>query len=194
MKNSDAAHRRSALAPGCLPDAASRATISLPRRQFILRVLPALLITAAAPPRIRAQTITPEKPRALDSATMQILLALAETINGVQPLRGHYARYYRHQVRHQPGYSAACRLLAGAVENAARRITGNGFVACDALARTDILSRLAPTSADEREFMERFCQETLAIFQKTDMWIQLGYRSWPGSARGLDEYRTPLPA
>jgi hypothetical protein len=121
---------------------------------------------------------------------MRILLAAAEGVTGVSPLRGHYQSYYRHRAARSPFYSLAYAEFANAVQDTAARVAARDFAELAMPGRRHVLN-LVRTGPDGRRFEDVFFQETLALFLKTDAWLELGYPSWEGSARGLASYRRP---
>jgi hypothetical protein len=156
---------------------------------------------------------------ALPRATLEVLMAAAEGLAGVRPLRGHYARYFEYRAKNVRGYAALYESFAAEVRR--RR---PDFLAADLDARLEVLDRLryhgatgelapparggsleasfaaAPAgfSAELTEdalrsirFERYVLQEILVVFANTDGLLALGYRSWPGGARGLEEHLHP---
>jgi hypothetical protein len=74
------------------------------------------------------------------------------------------------------------------VQGIALRVARQEFPAIEMSGRRNLLD-LVRNSRHGRRFEDVFFQETLAIFLRTDAWLQLGYSSWEGSARRLDSYR-----
>ena len=120
-------------------------------------------------------------PGELDDEIVAMLLATAECITGVRPLRGNYEHYFRHHAASKPGYRALylrfCELLHD-----------HGFAHAEPHAQARIIEAVRATQLDAT-MAQAIVRETLAVFERTDAWLQLGYKSWPGSARGLDLYR-----
>ncbi|MFI5783354.1 hypothetical protein [Nocardia sp. NPDC051570] len=139
-------------------------------------------------PRVVEGIATPESSTPLEAATTRILLAAAEGVTGLRPLRGHYERYYRHRAARSPHYAQAYTAFANTTQGAALRIARQDFTSLAIPGRRHLL-QLIRMSPNGQQFEDVFFQETLAIFLKTDAWLQLGYQSWEGSARGLDSYR-----
>jgi hypothetical protein len=170
----------------------------------------------AAAPRV-SRTHAP--PAALPKATLDMLLAAAEGLTGVRPLRGHYARYFEYRAVNMTGYAALYEAFAAEVHR-----LDPGFLAAGLDARLEVLDRiryrspkgeLSPPGRDEDLDMPRaptatslpaglpeaalrairferyVLQEILTVFAKTDAWLALGYRSWRFSPRGLEEHLHP---
>jgi hypothetical protein len=147
---------------------------------------------AGASVTLHAQDRTPAAnpvARALSPAIVRTLLASAEAVTGVQPLHGHYAAYWEHQALNRPGVREVYgRFVETVAANAASAGIAD-FAVADLRVRAAILDGLRSLPDVVREFELPVFQEILAVFQRTDAWLQLGYAAWPGSARGLDEYR-----
>jgi len=124
----------------------------------------------------------------IDATTMRVLLAAAESVTGVRPLRGHYESYYDRRASQSPICAQVYREFAAVVEGAALRLTRQEFASIALASRRHVLDAVR-TSGPGRRFEDVFFQETLMIFLKTDAWLQVGYPSWEGSPRGLDSYR-----
>jgi hypothetical protein len=74
----------------------------------------------------------------------------------------------------------------------AARATGTSFAASPFATRVAIIGEIRASPHQARWFERRIFQETLAVFEKSDAWLQLGYASWPGSPRGHDVYQQPI--
>lgn len=128
----------------------------------------------------------------LDESTLRILMAAAEAVTGVQPLRGHYASYYRHQALYRQGYLTLYGQFAEEVCRSAGKYGYRDFGACNLATRFQILESLRTRSETKQRFEKPVFQETLAVYEATDVWLRLGYLSWEGSARGLESYRSSI--
>lgn len=138
--------------------------------------------------RVAGGSSAPDSAAPLEAATIRILLAAAEAVTGQCPLRGHYEPYYRSRAARFPFYSQAYTAFANTAQDTALRLTQQDFTSAAMPERRHLL-HLIRASPFGRRFEDVFFQETLAVFLKTDAWLQLGYRSWEGSARGLDSCR-----
>jgi hypothetical protein len=161
------------------------------RREFIKRTTEAGMVLAALSGGgpFCASATQPDRPRTVDQSTLQLLLAAAEAVTGVRPLRGHYVDYYRYRAMHSPSHLETYNRFRDAVSRVVRKSGYNEFVACDLSVRFRILDALRSDADNAGEFEIPVFQETLAVFEKTDAWLVLGYESWEGSARGLDSYQ-----
>ncbi len=128
----------------------------------------------------------------LDAHTLSVLMATAEAVTGIPSLQGYYESYYDHQAVHRAGYLLLYRQYADRVDRAAKRSGGANFLACDVPTRIAIIERVRSMLGGAPQFEIPIFQETLAVYQKTDAWLQLGYLSWPGSPRGQDFYKEPF--
>lgn len=168
------------------------------RRQFIEFLVHAGIAAAGLPKSgtAVASAPAPDVPvdgiGMLDEPTLRVLMATAEALAGMQPLRGHYEAYYRHQARHRAGYLSLYKRFADEVRSSARKAGREDFAACDLPERFRILDSIRSKPDAAREFELPVFRETLAVFEATDAWLMLGYVSWEGSPRGLDIYREPF--
>jgi len=143
-------------------------------------------------------------PAPLSEATAAALTAAAATVIGEPIDRAHYAEYYRWRAEHLRGYHALYEAFARDVNRGARAAGGRVFADSTASVRRAVLepARRArdPESAWDRlraavgerswQVYDRYIlAEALALFARTDAWVVLGYRGWPGQPRGLDRYR-----
>lgn len=148
------------------------------------------LAGASVPLHAQVGAPSPNAPvRVLPPSALRTLMACAEAVTGVKPLRGHYVAYWEHQASNRPGHLALYARFVETVTASAASAGITDFAAADLRARTAILDGLRSLPDVSREFEVPVFQEILAVFQRTDAWLQLGYAGWPGSARGLDEYR-----
>jgi hypothetical protein len=127
----------------------------------------------------------------LDQPTLRILMATAEAVAGMRPLRGHYEAYYRHQASQRAGYLALYGRFSDEVRRHTRSSGCEDFAACDLPERFRILESIRANSGVAPAFEVPVFQETLAVFEATDAWLAMGYVSWEGGPRGLDVYRQP---
>jgi hypothetical protein len=137
----------------------------------------------------------------------------------VRPLRGHYARYFEYRAVNMTGYAALYEAFAADVRRLDPGFLAAGLDArlevLDRMRYRSAKGELAPPGRDEDldtrraptatalpeglpeaalraiRFERYILQEILAVFSKTDAWLALGYRSWPESARGLEEHLRP---
>lgn len=125
-----------------------------------------------------------------DKPTIALLMATARTITGLAALQGPYEGYYEYQAENRPGHLIIYQAFARTVR-AAMGESSTDFSALPNADRLSLLNHIRASSEGSR-FEVPIFQETLGVFAKTDAWLLLGYDGWPGSARGLDEYRNPV--
>jgi len=164
------------------------------RRQFVLQGVGAAAAGAAALPLDTIAQSGPQSAPVLPQQVLRTLMASAEVVTGVRPLRGHYEAYYIYQATQRPAYRVLYRRFAEALSATAGELGLGDFAGADVRARAGILDNLRSRQDFSREFEIPVIQETLAVFARTDAWLALGYASWEGSARGLDEYRRATDA
>ncbi len=147
-----------------------------------------------------------EPPGPLGSPAMAALIAAAGAVTGYAIDPAHYAEYYRWRAEHLRGYRVLYERFARDADRAARARGARSFAAATREIQLDVLGRAAPArggrpltvwerlradvAGDPWPLYERFVvRETLALFARTDAWIALGYRGWPGVPKGLDRFR-----
>jgi hypothetical protein len=162
-------------------DAAPGAGVS--RRGLLLRVA-AILGAGAA---LACAELRSGRPAPLPAATIDTLLAAAASLLGGTRVRDHYRRYL--QVRAQASGDLHARYCAAAAEldGLSRGRGGVAFVDAPRAVRDEFVS------AARHPAVRRFRDDVLWCFRKSEAFLRLGYRSWPGQPRGLDEYRSDLP-
>ncbi len=143
-------------------------------------------------------------PAALSDAAAASLVAAAETVIGVPIEPAHYAEYFRWRAEHLRGYQAVYAAFARDVDRSARAASGRTFAESPAAVRRAVLAaarragepedvwdgvRAAIGGSPWPRYNQFILDEALALFARTDAWIALGYRGWPGEPRGLDRYR-----
>ncbi len=140
----------------------------------------------------------------LAPSTIAVLVAAAEAVAGYPIDPVHYETYYRWRAEHLRGYRALYERFAQEADRGAHRLGGRPFAAASSVVRREILAHgpraRAPKTAWDRlrvqlvdydwPAFDRFVLgETIGLFARTDAWVALGYRGWPGMPRGLDRYR-----
>lgn len=156
----------------------------------------------------RGEALPDADPASLSTRELATLVAAATAVIGIPVEPGHYAEYYRWRAEHVRGYHAVYRAFAGDADRRAHAIAGRPFAdspeevrraalaparrAASARGLSDSI-RSAFDGPRWRLYDRCILAEGLALFARTDAWIALGYRGWPGQARGLDRYIT-VPA
>ena len=160
------------------------------RREFNHLILGAAAATCL--PDIASAEAVAGETGTLDDRTLAVLKATAEVVTGVQPLQGYYEDYYSYSALQRAGYLSLYRDFAGRVDRTAKRLGRADFLACDASTRAGIVEKTRSILGGGSRFENPIFQETLAVFERTDAWLQLGYAAWPGSPRGQDFYKQPI--
>jgi hypothetical protein len=160
------------------------------RRRFVQQGAGAAMAAAAALAQAQPAS-SGSVEQTLPRGVVKVLMATAEAITGVQPLRGHYEAYWNYRARYAAVYKALYLRFAEEVVSAAASAGLPDFAAADARARVGILEGLRSLPDNARDFEVPIFQEMLAVFAETDAWLALGYTGWEGTARGLEEYRRP---
>lgn len=143
-------------------------------------------------------------PGVLSTRELATLVAAATAVIGSPVEPRHYAEYYRWRAKHLRGYHALYRAFAGDADRRAHAIGGRRFADSPEEVRMAVLAPARRAAASQRgasgsvrsvfdgprwAFYDRYIlAEGLALFARTDAWIALGYRGWPGQPRGLDRY------
>jgi len=156
------------------------------RREFHQLILAASL-AAVMPARAAAA-----ETGVLDERTRLVLVANAKAITGFSALRGYYEDYYRHQALNRAGHLFVYRLYARMTDRIASETGAATFLACTDAERLAAIAKIRALPRAAQLFEGPIFQETLAVFEKTDAWLQLGYESWPGTPRGHDIYQRPI--
>lgn len=150
-------------------------------------------------------------PGPLDADALAALTAAAHALlpAGVQISR--YEAQFRWRAANRAGYRALYERFVAALDRAARSAGHARFGAADLAAQQAILARLtrarlAVRTRDplgalrlalfDREWLvfdRHILRDLLALFAQTDAWLLAGYPSHPGTPRGLDTYRQPVP-
>ncbi|MBD3883726.1 hypothetical protein IFO70_18340 [Phormidium tenue FACHB-886] len=144
-------------------------------------------------------------PGALDAQASRVLRATTEAVLAGVPVRDmkHYDDYFLWRAQHLPGYMKLYKEFAAAADQEAQNITKKNFVESDLDTRKKILDKAAkehdPGTVDKLRIVtfgsnwalynKYIVSEILQTFAKTDAYIALGHRAWPGSVRGLSEYK-----
>ena len=151
-----------------------------------------------------AVTLPDAEPAALSAGDAGTLVAAAAAVIGVPIEPVHYAEYYRWRAGHLRGYHALYRAFVRDVDRRARASAGRAFADSPVVVRRGVLEPArrarAPRSLSDHlrsnfdggawQLYDRYIlAEGLALFARTDAWTALGYRGWPGEARGLDRYQ-----
>src|SRR5579871_518863 len=160
--------------------------------------------TARGPEPSAEPVLGQEPPGPLGSRAMAALVAAAGAVTGYAIDPAHYGEYYRWRAEHLRGYRVLYERFGRDADRAARELGARSFVAATREIQLDVLGRAgrggrpmtvwerlrADVSGNPWPLYERFVvRETLALFARTDAWIALGYRGWPGVPKGLERYR-----
>jgi hypothetical protein len=130
----------------------------------------------------------------LGEGAVRALLATTEAFVGTEIERSHYEAFFRWRSENLSGYRSLYERFAVVVDRAAKESRKPDFARCDMEVRREILQSFKPNTyalvfeRDGLRFEKYIFQQILDLFSHTDAWILLGYKSWPGTPRGLDAY------
>jgi hypothetical protein len=120
--------------------------------------------------------------RRVSANLIDALVLAAEAIIALPVETSLYRDYFRWWVERSPAVRARYQRFIAVLDQEARAL-GVAFDEADTNQRRALTLDLARrrTSGD----FIRVKAEILALFVRTDAWLQLGYESWPGTARGF---------
>ncbi len=130
----------------------------------------------------------------LGEGAVRTLLATTEAFVGSELERSHYEAFFRWRSENLSGYRRLYERFTVVVDRAAKQSRKPDFASCDMEVRREILQRFTPSTyalvfdRDGLRFEKYIFQQILDLFSRTDAWVLLGYKSWPGTPRGLDAY------
>lgn len=130
----------------------------------------------------------------LNPADLEILLAVSKAILAVDGIRwARYAAYFQWRAKELPGYKQLYEQLVSWLDQGASRTYGQSFLSCNGKQQREIVEgtlryrgNLAGRLwmllfARQRFFFDQyFVRELFTLFAHTDLWLMLGYDSWPG--------------
>jgi hypothetical protein len=136
----------------------------------------------------------------LSEQALKALLAVTQTLVDSPVETSHYVEFFQWRSQNLQGYKDVYEQFAFTVNHAAKQSVNQEFSDSETGVRLRILqkTRLAGRinriqmglfERDWLRFEKYIVREILEVFNRTDAWILLGYESWPGTARGLVEYR-----
>lgn len=150
---------------------------------------------------------TPTGP--LDDKTTKGLLEVTRTLLGTKIEDEHYLDYFAWHAENLPGYQTVYVEFTSMLDEASDRRCGRPFSDCNDSEQRSIIEdeirrdipsdrvgklRNAILGSHERtlQVISRYVLvEIVGLFIATDMWVQTGYDTWPGTPRGLDDYTQP---
>jgi hypothetical protein len=131
---------------------------------------------------------------AVDGAAPRLLTHATEAIVALPIDSQLYEQYFRWRLEHlRPARLLYARFLKALASES--KAAGVDFLAAEPDARRTVLARVSQRG-DMSGAWPKLRGEMLALFARTDAWLQLGYESWPGTARGfanLDRLPARLP-
>lgn len=139
----------------------------------------------------------------LPAETLKTLMATTEALvaSPVEPT--HYQDFFNWRAANVPGYLDLYKGFSSTVNRVAEKINRRNFADHDPASRRKILVEMMTNNQRGklgRAFRGVFdrntvlfepyvIEEILALFNATDAWVLLGYSTWPGTPRGLENYR-----
>jgi len=141
-------------------------------------------------------------PAPLNQHDLDTLLAVTQTLVDTNIEKSHYEIYFEWRASNISGYSKLYKDFVIQVDQKAQKHQNKKFKDLNSMQQKDILSIILPNNLVEQFVKKLFnndqliyynfiAKEILTLFSRTDAWILLGYKHWPGQARGFDEYRIP---
>jgi len=126
--------------------------------------------------------------RPLSERTLHTLRTTVRAVIGHDVDLAAYEDYFAWRALHIPGAGARCEAFADTAEKLARDEHESSFAFCSEGTQSRVLARLfhEPEHRSVRD-------DILKRFARTEAWIAIGYDSYPGMPRGLDDYLKPLP-
>ncbi len=187
-------HRASKSFSGAVRDALSRAGRVAPFKTIYHRLaFPALHPRPAGP---------------LRDETSRALLAATAALVGSDIDATRYEEFFRWRAETIPGHRALYEKFAATLNRQARRAGRRDFAESEQSLRLEVL-RPAFRVRTAHNRLERLrigmfhgswvlfdlhiVRQIARLFARTDAWRLAGYESWPGTPRGLERYRMPLP-
>jgi len=126
--------------------------------------------------------------RPLSERTLQTLRTTARAVIGHDVDLAAYGDYFAWRALHVPGAGARCEAFAATAEKLALNEHESSFAFCSESAQSRVLARTFH-EPEHRSIRD----DILKRFARTEAWIAIGYDSYPGMPRGLDDYLKPLP-
>ncbi|MCB9452152.1 MAG: hypothetical protein H6672_11985 [Anaerolineaceae bacterium] len=143
----------------------------------------------------------------MSDAVRETMRAVTATIFINYPIDlNRYQQYFVFHAEKINGYGKLYEDFVAELDRTSSYTYSKRFVDCDEQERRSVLSPWlrTPVSREEQlvdgfrrgvfslQVSEHILTEILTIFMNTDAWIAVGYKSWPGMPRGLDDYTKPL--
>ncbi len=144
----------------------------------------------------------------LNPDTLNTLLVYTDTLLGVGVEKSRYQSFFQWHAQKVHGYKTVYEQVAKALNESARERGQCHFAGCGKEIRQEILDHaiarteptkdgwtrlwMAVTNQDWILLHKYVNTPVLKLFANTDALLLLGYESYPGTPRGLDNYRQPL--
>lgn len=139
----------------------------------------------------------------LENETLETLVSASESLIGMPIKKNHYSLYFKWRAENLQGYAGVYRKLVSRIRERSVKLFGKSFQSCSEGERSEIIRSLRNYSGTDSLrykfsalvvgeyylFEKRVFREILELFSRTDAFVHLGYRSWPGKVRGLHEYQ-----
>ena len=157
--------------------------------------------------QIRDLPLPTDTTRSMTATTHATMAALIEAIFPDEPIDvDRYMQYLEIRADNVPGYGDLYAQFQADVDRLAEQAHDMPFAETPITARRDIISPwfTIPQSRTERAttvltngvpwltYSHRIFAEILTIYMRTDAWVAIGYDSYPGTPRGLDNYKLPI--
>lgn len=139
--------------------------------------------------------------------TQRTMIALTEAMFRDYPVElSLYEQYFTFHAEHIPGYRDLYDQFRVDMDRVAKQSYGLAFADCKIAPRRDVIAPwfFVPMSRVERvesavmngmpwlTYSHRIFREILILFMHTDAWLAAGYDSYPGTPRGLENYKIAI--
>jgi hypothetical protein len=189
--------------------------MTITRRQFLFALAGATAVAAGVGvpliinqvEQIRLLPIPDAPTGPMADAVRDTLRAVAVTTFIKYPIDpDRYQQYFVYHAEKINGYGKLYADFVTELDHDSAYTYSKPFVDCNERERRFVLSPWLriPVSREERlldgfghgmfslQVSQHIFKEILTMFMNTDAWIAVGYKSWPGMPRGLDDYTQPL--
>jgi hypothetical protein len=139
----------------------------------------------------------------LSDRALRMLMATTQAIVDSPLEPGHYQDFFRWRSENVAGYHDLYEQFSSTLDSATRKKSNRDFADHDHAGRREILREIVTSDdrvslgkvrrgvfdKDSLRYERHIVGEILELFSVTDAWVLLGYSSWPGTPRGLEEYQ-----
>jgi hypothetical protein len=138
----------------------------------------------------------------MDAVTADAITALPEALVDRPLERARYEDFYRFRAENVPGYHTLYAHFAAAADSKSEALFSKRFSDATYAERRAVLDELhQPRDRRVRvrplfdpwpgRYQRFLIRETLALYDDTDAWLELGYGAWPGMPRTIAFMQVP---